>query len=50
MRFYNLKLYESFFENDHRQKLIPTLFKNFKNNKITNNKFKKFRIKYYSCK
>ena len=36
MRFYNLKLYESFFENDHRQKLIPTLFKNFKNNKITN--------------
>ena len=35
MRFYNLKLYESFFENDHRQKLIPTLFKNFKNNKIT---------------
>ena len=27
LKFYNLKLYESFFENDHRQKLIPTLFK-----------------------
>ena len=26
MKFYNLKLYESFFENDHRQKLIPTTF------------------------
>ncbi len=36
LRFYNLKLYESFFENDHRHKLIPTLVKNFKNNKVTN--------------
>ena len=35
LKFYNLKLYESFFENDHRHKLIPTLFKNFKNNKMT---------------
>lgn len=35
LKFYNLKLYESFFEKDHRSKLIPTLFKNFKNNKIT---------------
>lgn len=35
LRFYNLKLYESFFEKDHRQKLIPTLFKNFKSNNIT---------------
>ena len=35
LRFYNLKLYESFFENDHRHKLIPTLFKNFKNNNVT---------------
>ena len=35
LKFFNLKLYESFFENDHRHKLIPTLFKNFKNNKIT---------------
>ena len=35
LKFFNLKLYESFFENDHRHKLIPTLFKNFKNNKVT---------------
>ena len=35
LKFYNLKLYESFFENDHRHKLIPTLFKNFKKNKVT---------------
>ncbi len=34
-KFYNLKLYESFFEKDHRHKLIPTLFKNFKKNKVT---------------
>ena len=34
LKFYNLKFYESF-ENDHRDKLIPTLYRNFKRNKIT---------------
>ncbi|MDC3087528.1 NAD-dependent epimerase/dehydratase family protein [Candidatus Pelagibacter sp.] len=32
---YNLKLYESYSELDNRRKLIPTLYKNFKKNKIT---------------
>ena len=35
LRFYNLKLYESFAESDNRKKLIPTLIKNFKKNKTT---------------
>lgn len=35
LKFYNLKFFESFSENDSRNKLIPTLYKNFKNNKTT---------------
>tara|TARA_B100001057_G_scaffold332336_1_gene332702 strand:- start:762 stop:1649 length:888 start_codon:yes stop_codon:yes gene_type:complete len=35
MKFYNLKFYESYSELDKRKKLIPTLYKNFKKNKIT---------------
>ncbi len=34
-KFYNLKLYESFGERDHRKKLIPTIIKNYKKNKTT---------------
>ncbi len=34
-KIYNLKLYESYSKYDKRKKLIPTLFKNFKSNKIT---------------
>ena len=36
LKLYNLKFYESFSENDKRNKLIPTIFKNFKVNKTTN--------------
>ena len=32
LKFYNIKFYESFSENDKRKKLIPTLIKNYKNN------------------
>ena len=35
LKFYNLKLYESFSKYDKRKKLIPTLFNNFKKNKVT---------------
>ena len=35
LKFYNLKFYESFSENDTRNKLIPTIYKNYKKNKIT---------------
>ncbi len=35
IKIYNLKFYESFGENDKRMKLIPTLIKNYKKNKIT---------------
>ncbi len=35
IKFYNLKFYESYSEIDKRDKLIPTLFKNFKKNKTT---------------
>ena len=35
VRYYNLKFYESFSEDDIRNKLIPTIFKNYKKNKIT---------------
>ena len=35
VKFYYLKFYESFGENDQRAKLIPTLIKNYKKNKIT---------------
>tara|TARA_Y100000389_G_scaffold127662_1_gene124982 strand:+ start:1979 stop:2860 length:882 start_codon:yes stop_codon:yes gene_type:complete len=34
-KFYNLKFYESFGENDNRPKLIPTILKNYKKNKST---------------
>ena len=34
-KFYNLKLYESFEENDNRKKLIPIIIKNYKKNKST---------------
>ncbi len=34
-KFYNLKLYESFGENDNRKKLIPVIRKNYKKNKTT---------------
>lgn len=35
LKYYNLKLYESFAENDNRKKLIPTMKKNFRKNLIT---------------
>lgn len=35
VKVYNLKFYESFGENDTRMKLVPTLIKNHKKNKIT---------------
>tara|TARA_Y100000816_G_scaffold278609_1_gene249967 strand:+ start:2542 stop:3432 length:891 start_codon:yes stop_codon:yes gene_type:complete len=34
-KFYNLKLYESFGENDNRKKLIPTIIGNYKKRKTT---------------
>jgi CDP-paratose synthetase len=34
-KFYNLKFYESFGENDNRPKLIPTIIKNYKKNRLT---------------
>lgn len=36
IKFYNLKLYETFGLNDKRRKLIPSIIKNYKNNKVTN--------------
>lgn len=36
LKFYNLKFYESYSEIDNRSKLIPTLIKNYRNNKLTN--------------
>lgn len=36
IKFYNLKLYETFGFNDKRNKLIPLIIKNYKKNKITN--------------
>ena len=33
--FYNIKFYESFGKNDYRKKLLPTLLKNIKKNKLT---------------
>jgi len=44
LKFYNLKLYESFFESDHRKKLIPTLYRNFKKRKVTNINSKKLEL------
>jgi nucleoside-diphosphate-sugar epimerase len=34
-KFYNLKIYESFGEDDNRPKLIPTILKNYKEGKLT---------------
>ena len=34
-KFYNLKFYESFGENDNRPKLIPTIIRNYKKNRLT---------------
>ena len=34
-KFYNIKFYESFGDNDKRKKIIPTIIKNYKQNKIT---------------
>ena len=34
-KFYNIKFYESFGENDNRKKIIPTIINNYKKNKIT---------------
>ncbi len=34
-KFYNIKFYESFGEDDHRKKIIPTIIKNYKKNKVT---------------
>jgi len=36
IKFYNLKLYETFGLNDKRNKLIPSIIKNYKKNKVTN--------------
>ena len=35
LKIYNIKFYESFHETDNRKKLIPTLIKNYKNQKST---------------
>ena len=35
IKFYNLKLYETYGENDNRKKIIPTLIKNYSQNKKT---------------
>ena len=43
-KIYNLKLYESFGVNDNRNKLIPTLIKNYKKNKITKILSKKLKL------
>ncbi len=43
-KLYNLKLYESFYEKDPRGKLIPTLHKNYKKNKITSINSKKLEL------
>ena len=40
IKFYNIKLYETFGPNDNRKKIIPLLIKNYKTKKIKFN-FKK---------
>lgn len=35
IKFYNLKIYETFGINDKRNKLVPTILKNYKKNKLT---------------
>lgn len=44
LKFYNIKFYESFSENDQRKKLIPTLIKNYQNNKKTKINSKKLEL------
>jgi nucleoside-diphosphate-sugar epimerase len=44
LRFYNIKFYESFSENDKRKKLIPTLIKNYKNNTKTHINSKRLEL------
>ena len=44
LKFYNIKFYESFSENDNRNKLIPTLIKNYRNNKKTTINSKKLEL------
>ncbi len=44
VKFYNLKFYESYSNLDKRKKLIPTLFENFKKNKITKINTKKLEL------
>lgn len=44
VKIYNLKFYESFSEIDTRKKLIPTLIKNYKENKITKINSKKLEL------
>ena len=44
LKFYNIKFYESFSENDQRKKLIPTLIKNYQNNKETKINSKKLEL------
>ena len=44
IKIYNLKFYESFSETDNRKKLIPTLIKNYKENKKTKINSKKLEL------
>ncbi len=44
LNLYNLKFYESFHEKDFRKKLIPTLIKNYKQNKATTINSKKLQL------
>lgn len=44
LKFYNIKLYESFAKFDKRKKLIPTLLKNYKNNQTTKINSKKLEL------
>lgn len=44
VKFYNLKFYESFSENDKRKKLIPTLYRNYKIGKTTKVLSKKIEL------
>ena len=44
LKFYNLKFYESFHEKDHRNKLFPILYKNFKKNRTTQLVSKKLEL------
>ena len=45
-KFFNIKLYETYDENDKRNKLIPTILKNYKNNLVTNIKSNKLLLNF----